>query len=117
MKLRVAHFRLCHSRKCFVVAYLCETQEMLLDGFNRALVFYGGVPRRVIIDNPKTMVIQIGKGRERTYHPRFAELLNHYVIMPEACNPAAGWEKPSPSANRVNRCARFLASPRYRVFT
>ena len=113
VKLRVAHFRLCHSRKCFVVAYLRETQEMLLDGFNRALVFYGGVPRRVIIDNPKTMVIQIGKGRERTYHPRFAELLNHYVIMPEACNPAAGWEK-GQVENQVSFIRRNMFTPKLR---
>ena len=64
-KIRVAHFRLCHSRKPFIVAYLREAQEMVLDAFNRALVFYGGVPRRVIIDNPKTMVVFIGKGKER----------------------------------------------------
>ena len=56
-KVKIAHFRLCHSRKPFVVAYPGEPQEMVLDAFVRALTFYGGVPRRVIIDNPKTMVI------------------------------------------------------------
>jgi len=49
-KIRVAHFRLCHSRKPFVVAYPGEAQEMVLDAFAQALSFYGGVPRRVIID-------------------------------------------------------------------
>ena len=55
--LRVAHYRLAHSRKLFVRAYLRESQEMLLDAFTRALVFYQGVPNRVLIDNPKTMVV------------------------------------------------------------
>lgn len=50
-KVHVAHFRLCHSRKPFVVAYM---NEMVLDAFVRALAFFGGVPRRVIIDNPKS---------------------------------------------------------------
>ncbi len=50
LKVKVAHFRLCHSRKPFVVAYPGEPQEMVLDAFVRALAFYGGVPRRVIID-------------------------------------------------------------------
>ena len=92
-KVRVAHFRLCHSRKPFIVAYLRESQEMVLDAFNRALAFYGGVPRRVIIDNPKTMVSFIGKGKERIFHPRFQSLMNHYTMEPVACTPASGWEK------------------------
>ena len=65
-KVHVAHFRLCHSRKPFVVAYMNESKpanaigpreranEMVLDAFVRALAFFGGVPRRVIIDNPKS---------------------------------------------------------------
>lgn len=92
-KVYVAHFRLCHSRKPSVQAYLRESQEMVLDAFNRALDFYGGVPRRVIIDNPKTMVVFIGKGKERVFHPRFLACMSHYAIEPVACTPAAGWEK------------------------
>jgi len=91
-KIYVAHFRLCHSRKPFLAAYMRESQEMVLDAFNRALTFYGGVPRRVIIDNATTMVSKIGKGGDRDYHPRFLALLNHYVMDVEACNAAAGWE-------------------------
>jgi transposase len=87
-KIKVAHFRLSHSRKPFVVAYPRETQEMLLDAFVQALNFYQGVPQRVLIDNPKTMVIRIGNGKERDFHPRFMALMNHYVITPVACTPS-----------------------------
>ena len=38
-KVKIAHFRLCHSRKPFVVAYPGEPQEMVLDAFVRALTF------------------------------------------------------------------------------
>ncbi len=92
-KIKVAHFRLAHSRQPFVIAYPRETQEMLLDAFVQALAFYQGVPRRVLIDNPKTMVVRIGKGKARDFHPRFMALMNHYVIEPVACTPASGWEK------------------------
>ncbi len=92
-KIKVAHFRLAHSLQPFVIAYPRETQEMVLDAFVQALKFFGGVPRRAIIDNPKTMVLSIGKGKERDFHPRFMALMNHYVIEPVACTPAAGWEK------------------------
>lgn len=43
-KIKVAHFRLCHSRKPLVIAYPGEAQEMVLDAFVQALEFYGGVP-------------------------------------------------------------------------
>ncbi len=92
-KIKVAHFRLCHSRKPFVVAYPNEVQEMVLDAFVRGLAFYGGVPRRVIIDNPKTMVTYVSRSKERKFHPRFLALMNHYVMEPVACTPASGWEK------------------------
>ena len=64
-KIKLAHFRMCHSRKPFVVAYPGEAQEMVLDAFARALEFYGGVPRRVIIDNPKTMVTYVSRSKDR----------------------------------------------------
>jgi len=91
--VRVAHFRLSHSRKPFIVAYLREAQEMVLDAFVQALGFYDGVPRRVIVDNARTMVVHIGRGKDRAFHPRFLALMNHYAMEPVACTPASGWEK------------------------
>jgi len=91
--VKIAHFRLCYSRKSFVIAYHRETVEVILDAFVQALEYYQGIPKRVIIDNPKTMVTKIGKGKERTYHLSFLAMLNHYLIEPVACTPAAGWEK------------------------
>ena len=76
-----------------MVAYPGEAQEMVLDAFAQALSFYGGVPRRVIIDNPKTMVTYVSRPKNRIFHPRFLALMNHYVMEPVACTPAAGWEK------------------------
>lgn len=108
-KVKVAHFRLCHSRKPFVVAYPGESQEMVLDAFVRALAFYSGVPRRVIIDNPKTMVTYVSRSKDRVFHPRFLALMNHYVMEPVACTPASGWEK-----GQVENQVQFL---RGRLFT
>ena len=92
-KIKVAHFRLSHSRKPFVRAYMNEQQEMLMDAFGHAFTFYGGVPRRVIIDNPKTMVTTVLRSKERGYNSRFMSMANHYIIEPVACTPASGWEK------------------------
>ena len=111
--IKVAHFRLSHSRKPFVVAYPRETQEMLLDAFVQALAFYQGVPKRVLIDNPKTMVLRIGKGKEREFHPRFLALMNHYLMVPVACTPASGWEK-GQIENQVNVLRNQLFKPQLR---
>ncbi len=62
-KIKAGHFRLCYSRKMFVVAYPCETQEMVLDAHNRAFIFFGGIPLRMIYDNPKTIVSAVFVGR------------------------------------------------------
>lgn len=110
-KIKVAHFRLCHSRKSFVVAYPCEPQEMVLDAFVRALSFYGGVPRRVIIDNPKTMVTYVSRSKDRVFHPRFLALMNHYVMEPIACTPASGWEK-GQIENQVQHIRQWLFTPK-----
>jgi len=86
---------------------------MLLDAFVQALRFYQGIPKRVLIDNPKTMVIKIGKGKERDFHPRFLALMNHYLIQPVACTPASGWEK-GQVENQVNVLRNQLFKPQLR---
>lgn len=110
-RIKVAHFRLCYSRKSFVIAYPNESQEMVLDAFARALDFYGGVPRRVIIDNPKTMVTYVSRSKDRIFHPRFMALMNHYAIEPVACTPASGWEK-GQIENQVQNIRRWLFTPK-----
>jgi transposase len=40
--VKVAQFRLCHSRHYFVRAYLREAQEQVFDAHNRAFAFFGG---------------------------------------------------------------------------
>ena len=44
--IKLAHFRLAHSRQCFLVAYPRETQEMVFAAHDRAFAFFGGVPKR-----------------------------------------------------------------------
>ena len=49
--VKVAHFRLCHSRMMFVRAYPRETQEMVFDAHERAFGFFRGACGRGIYDN------------------------------------------------------------------
>ncbi|WP_160162696.1 IS21 family transposase [Magnetococcus marinus] len=91
--IKVAHFRLAHSRMIFVVAFLRESLEMLLDAHNRAFKFFGGCPHQGIYDNLSTAVDKILKGKERTFNSRFEAMCDHFLVEPVACTPAAGWEK------------------------
>ena len=52
----MAHFRLSYSRQMFVVAYPRETQELVLDAHSKAFAYFGGVPKRMVYDNLKTVV-------------------------------------------------------------
>ena len=93
IKVNVAHFRLCHSQAYFIKAYPRQTLEMLIDAHNHAFMFFEGTPLRGIYDNPKTIVKEIGKGKERVFNDGFLAMMNHFLIEPIACTPAAGWEK------------------------
>ena len=108
--VKVAHFRLAHSRKMFVVAYPRETLEMVLDAHNRAFAFFGGVPKQMVYDNLKTVVDTILVGKERKFNRRFLALANHYLFEPVACTPGAGWEK-GQVENQVGNIREWLFTP------
>jgi transposase len=91
--VKVAHFRFCNSRKPFCIAYTRESLEMVLDAHVRAFEFFGGLCRRGIYDNMKTVVIKVLMGKNRIFNRRFQNMASHYLFEPVACTPAAGWEK------------------------
>lgn len=111
--VKVAHFRLAHSRQMFVVAYPRETQEMVFDAHNRAFAFFGGVPLRMMYDNLKAVVQTILSGKDRQFNVRFMTLANHYLFEPVACTPGAGWEK-GQVENQVGNLREWLFTPKPR---
>jgi transposase len=72
--IKLAHFRLAHSRAMFVVAYPRETQEMVMDAHDRAFAFFGGVPKKLIYDNLKTVVDAVFSGKDKSVQPAFSGL-------------------------------------------
>jgi transposase len=108
--IKVAHFRLAYSRRMFVVAYPRETQEMVLDAHNQAFAYFGGVPKRLVYDNLKTVVDAIFVGKERRFNRRFLTLANHYLFEPVACTPESGWEK-GQVENQVGNIREWLFTP------
>jgi transposase len=108
--VKVAQFRLTYSRQMFVIAYPREAQEMVLDAHNQAFAFFGGVPKRMVYDNLKTVVDAIFIGKERRFNRRFLTLANHYLFEPVACTPESGWEK-GQVENQVGNVREWLFTP------
>ncbi len=84
-KVKVAHFRLGHSRMPFLVAYPREKQEMVFDTHDRAFAFFGGACARGY-DNISTAVDTILKGKDRMIHDVFLEEQNALVPCKGAFN-------------------------------
>lgn len=93
-RVQLAHMKLCASRAFWLVAYPTQSHEMLFDAHLRCLTGLGGVARRGIYDNMKTAVDRVpGRGKARVVNARFAAMTAHYLIEPDFCNVASGWEK------------------------
>jgi transposase len=112
--VKVAHFRLCHSRMLFARAYPRETQEMVFDAHNRAFAFFKGTCTRGIYDNMKTAVEAVFIGKDRQFNRRFLRMCGHYLVEPTACTPASGWEK-GQVENQVGVVRERFFTPRLRV--
>lgn len=92
IKVKVAHFVLCYSRKKFTTVYPNETQEMVFDAHVRAFAYFGGVPEKGIYDNIKTAVTKVLIGHLRKFNPAFERLCAHYRLTRRspALRPRAG---------------------------
>ena len=77
---------LCYSRLSYVEFSLKEATEHFLQAHQNALEFFGGVPAKVLIDNPKTAVLKHPSGEKPLFHPRYLDFAAHYGFEPRACN-------------------------------
>jgi hypothetical protein len=98
----------------FAIALPTERTEAVLHGTVEAFAFFDCVPREVWWDNPKTVAVQIFKGRQRTLHERYAALASHYAFEPLCCMVARANEKPH-TENRGFDLQRRWATPVPRV--
>ena len=58
----------------------------LLRCLAEGLAFFGGVPRRLVFDNPKTVVLR-HRGREIVWNPAFVAFADRYGFRPHVCTP------------------------------
>jgi len=84
---------LCYSRKLYVEFTLLERQEQFLACHHNAFLYFGGVPRRVMVDNLRSAVLSHPAGQPAVYHPRYLDFAAHYGFQIRACNVRAANEK------------------------
>lgn len=97
-------FVLCHSRFAYVEFTVSEELEVFLACHERAFAAAGGVVRRVIYDNLKSVVLS-HVGADVRFHPRFADFAAHWGFRIVACAPYRPNEK-----GRVENAVKYLRS-------
>jgi transposase len=90
------------SRACYARFALDQTLESFLRGHVEAFAALGGVPRTILYDNLKSVVLE-RVGDHIRFHPRLLEFAGHYHFAPQPCAVARGNEK-----GRVERFIGFL---------
>jgi transposase len=95
---------LSYSRAIFARFYYGQALECFLSGHMAAFDAFGGVPRQLLYDNLKSVVLE-RVGDHVRYHPRLLELAGHYHFAPQPCAPYRGNEK-----GKVERAIQYIRS-------
>lgn len=78
-----------YSRAAYIEYVVDERIETLVACHVHAFDFFGGVPRELLYDNVKTVVLErdgYGPGAHR-FHPTLWDLAKHYNFQPRLCRP------------------------------
>jgi transposase len=77
-----------YSRRLHVRAYGHEKQDSWFDGMESAFRAFGGVPREVLLDNAKALILHHDPvSREVVLHPRLHAFAKHWRFRVRACAP------------------------------
>jgi transposase len=93
------------SRNTYAEFVSDERLETLIACHEHAFLAFGGVPREVLYDNMKTVVVErdaYGRGRHR-FHPGFVDFAGHCGFRPRLCRPYRAQTK-----GKVERFIRYL---------
>jgi transposase len=93
---------LSHSRALWIEFFFDQTLENFCLGHVHAFQDWNGVPRTLLCDNLKSVVLE-RRADEIHFHPRLLELAAHYHFTYRPCRPARGNEK-----GRVERAIQYV---------
>jgi len=84
---------LCYSRMMYVEFTVLQTMEHFLSCHQNAFAFFGGVPKKVMVDNLKSAVLHRFVGQEPVLNRKYLDFANHYGFLITPCNVGKGNEK------------------------
>jgi transposase len=84
---------LCHSRMMYVEFTVLQTMEHFLTCHLNAFEFFGGVPKKIMLDNLKSAVLKRFAGMPPVLNPRYADFARHYGFEVAPCNVGQAHEK------------------------
>ncbi len=87
LKIYIHEAILSYSRKKYYTFSLTITACDIIRAIHESLIFFGGVPKEIIIDNPKQMVITHEKDGIVRYNDDFLKFLGIMGMNPDACVP------------------------------
>ncbi len=84
---------MCYSRMMYLEFTVSQTMEHWLGCHQNALRFFGGVPKKIMVDNLKSAVIKRTIGQAPVFNQRYLDFANHHGFVIVPCGVAKGNEK------------------------
>jgi transposase len=100
------------SRAVHVSMFLDQSVGSVLRGHLEAFAYFGGVPRQILYDNMKTVVVE-RVGDAIRFHDRLLELSGHYLFAAVPCAPGRGNEKGRVEARIKDLRHSFMAGRQF----
>lgn len=84
---------LCYSRLMYLEFTVSQTMEHFLACHQNSFNFFGGIPRKIMVDNLKSAVLKRIVGKAPVFNPKYLDFANHAGFTITPCNPGKGNEK------------------------
>jgi len=84
---------LCHSRRMYLEFTVSQTMEFFLACHENAFTAFAGVPRRIMVDNLKSAVLQRLIGAAPVFNAKYLDFSRHWGFQISPCNVRSGNEK------------------------
>jgi transposase len=94
---------MCHSRMSYVEFTVSQTMEHFLSCHQNSFRFFGGIPKKIMVDNLKSAVLKRIMGEEPCFNPNYLAFANHYGFTITPCGVRQPQEK-----GRVENCVGYV---------
>jgi transposase len=84
---------LCYSRMMYVEFTVSQTMEHFLACHQHAFEVFGGIPKKVMVDNLKSAVLTRALGEAPVFNPKYLDFATHHGFTITPCNVGKGNEK------------------------